>query len=324
MRSGAATIGRPTLKTILWLAAAGLVLATVFALLARTWWMFDLFSHFRLQYVIAALALGVLALALRAWPAAAVLLVVALVHGWAMRDLWLADSAQAGEAGTPLRLASANVLRSNPTPQAVAEWVRAADADLVMLVEAQTEDWRAALGEIAELYPHRAPAGWRDGAPVLLFSRRPILEESTTRPPMGRRPYLTAEVAVDGHSVTVVGVHPASPSPRDATDSRRRNLELDYIAHGIQAVDRPVLVAGDFNTTPWSPHFRDLLDAANLRLAAAGHGYVATWPRSVWPARIPIDHVLVKGPVAVADFTRGPSIGSDHFPVIADLRVRGG
>lgn len=300
------------------------MLVTLFALLARFWWVFDLFSHFRLQYVVAAAVLCLVALAVRAWPAAVVLLLVALVHGWAIKDLWL-GGADAGPAeGTALRLASANVLRSNPTPQAVADWVRAADADLVMLVEAQTDDWRRTLAAIGELYPHRAPEGWRDGAPVILFSRYPIVERRTVQPLPGRRRYLVAEVAVDGHSATVAGVHPASPSPRDASDSRRRNLELDHIARSLQGAGQPVLVAGDFNTTPWSPHFRDLVDAADLRLAAAGHGYIGTWPRSLWPARIPIDHILVKGPVAVAEFTRGPAIGSDHFPIIADLVLRGG
>ncbi len=294
------------------------------ALLARLWWVFDLFSHFRLQYVVAAAVLCLVALVVRAWPAAVVLVVVAVVHGWAIRDLWLGGTDAGAAEGTALRLASANVLRSNPTPQAVVDWVRAADADLVMLVEAQTEDWREALAAIGELYPHRAPEGWSDGAPVVLFSRHPIVERRTVQPLPGRRPYLLAEVAVNGHSATVAGVHPASPSPRDGSDSRRRNLELDYIARSLQGADQPVLVAGDFNTTPWSPHFRDLLDAADLRLAAAGHGHIGTWPRSLWPARIPIDHILVKGPVAVADFTRGPAIGSDHFPIIADLVLRGG
>ena len=71
------------------LAAAGLVLATGCTLAARRWWLFDLFSHFRLQYVVAAATLGGVALATRAWPTAAVLAVVALLHGFAIRDLWL-------------------------------------------------------------------------------------------------------------------------------------------------------------------------------------------------------------------------------------------
>src|SRR5919106_3955914 len=62
---------RRDLKLVLGVAAAGLTLATAFALSARLWWAFDLFSHFRLQYAILAAALCLGALALRAWPIAA-------------------------------------------------------------------------------------------------------------------------------------------------------------------------------------------------------------------------------------------------------------
>ena len=97
------------------LTAAGLALATAGALSARLWWLFDLFSHFRLQYVIAASVLAVAALAVRVYPAAVVLAAVALVHSWAVKDLWLDGGTAAGvPAGVPLRVASANVLASNP------------------------------------------------------------------------------------------------------------------------------------------------------------------------------------------------------------------
>ena len=82
-----------------------------------------------------------------------------------------------------------------------------------------------------------------------------------------------------------------------------------------------MIVAGDFNTTPWSPYFRDLVAAAGLRNAAEGHGYVGTWPAWFWPALIPIDHVLLKGPLVATSVRRGPAIGSDHFPIIADVRL---
>jgi endonuclease/exonuclease/phosphatase (EEP) superfamily protein YafD len=84
-----------------------------------------------------------------------------------------------------------------------------------------------------------------------------------------------------------------------------------------------VIAAGDFNATAWSPHFQDLVAAGGLRNAIQGHGYVATWPTWFWPALIPIDHVLVKGPLAATPLRRGPGIGSDHYPLIADLRLLG-
>ena len=303
------------------MAAAALTLATVFALFARLWSTFDLFSHFRLQYVILAAALCLGALALRAWPIAAVLAVIALVHGWAIKDLWLGGSAAGASEAPSLRVASANVLDSNPEPQKLLDFVRASDADVLVLVEAQGGRWRDMLAAIAADYPHRAPEGWQNGAPVILFSRHPVVRESVIVPPGGRRPYLAADLALGEHTLTVVGVHAPSPSPKRPSETRRRNLQLGYLANLVEDARGPMVIAGDFNTTPWSPFFRELVTTAGLRNAADGHGYIGTWPSWFWPAQIPIDHVLVKGPVAVANIRRGPSTGSDHYPVVADLRL---
>lgn len=318
------TKGRQALNLLLMLAAAGLALITVFTLAARLWWAFDLFSHFRLQYVIAALTLGLAALAVRAYPSAAVLAAVALVHGWAIKDLWWGGTASAAPGGVPLRVVSANVLSQNRTPEKVLEFIRAADADLVVLVDAKLQRWNSILAGLGALYPYQSPQAWRERPPVVLFSRHPILDEQVVRPPGGQRPYLVAEVALGGTTLVVAGVHPSSPSPTEAGDTRHRNRELDHIAEVAGEAERPVIVAGDFNTTPWSPRFQDLLAAAGLRNAAEGQGYIGTYPTAFWPALIPIDHVLLKGPLVATAVRRGPSIGSDHYPIVADLRLLAG
>jgi endonuclease/exonuclease/phosphatase (EEP) superfamily protein YafD len=316
------------LKLIVTLAASGLALVTLFALSARLWWAFDLFSHFRLQYLIAAACLCVVALAIRARPAAAVLAVVVLVHGFAIKDLWLGGTASAALGGTPVRVVSANVWAENPTPAKALQFVRASDPDLVVLVDARSRRWRRALAELEALYPYHSQRSWPTegargpkAAAVILFSRYRILAEKVVSPPKGRRPYLVANLEVGGRALTLVGVHSLSPFPDEPGRSRRRNRELDHIAEAIRNTEGPVIAAGDFNATPWSPHFQDLVAAGGLRNAILGHGYVATWPTWFWPALIPIDHVLVKGPLAVTTLRRGPGIGSDHYPLIADLRL---
>jgi endonuclease/exonuclease/phosphatase (EEP) superfamily protein YafD len=303
------------------LTATGLALITVFTFGARLWWAFDLFSHFRMQYVLAAVVLLIVALCARAYGSAAVLAIVALVHGVAIKDLWLGGTASAAPGGVPLRVVSANVLAQNRTPEKVIEFLRAADADLVLLLDARGRDWQEVRRELRGLYPHQAPQAWREGGRVILFSRWPILAEQVLQAPRSGRPYLAAEIAVAGRTLEFVGVHPSSPSPIKAGDTRRRNRQLDHIARLVQDSDSPVILAGDLNTTPWSPHFQDLLAAAGLRNAAEGKGYIPTWPTGFWPARIPIDHVLLKGPIAVTTVRRGPAVGSDHFPIIADLRL---
>jgi endonuclease/exonuclease/phosphatase (EEP) superfamily protein YafD len=70
----------------------------------------------------------------------------------AIRDLWLA-SAGSGSGGKPLRVVSANVLASSPTPEKVLAFVRANGADLVVLVDARDERWDGVLAALGELYP---------------------------------------------------------------------------------------------------------------------------------------------------------------------------
>lgn len=307
-------------RLLLGLAVAALVAATAAAALARHWWAFDLFSHFRLQYLVLAAVLIPAALALRARTAAVVLAAVVAAQAWAVKDMWLGGDPAA--AGLPVRVASVNVWGpKNPTPEALLHFARTTDPDLLLVVDARDERWRAVREGLGELYPHRAPRNWRDGAPIILFSRLPIVSASE-EPRHGRRPRLVSEVETGGRTIAVVGVHPYSPSPRNPGRSWLRNRELDAIAARVGGTDQPVIVAGDFNATPFSPHFRDLLAEAGLRNAAAGRGWLGTWPSWFWPARVPIDHILVGGPLGVASFERGPSIGSDHFPVVADVRLQ--
>ena len=289
------------------------MLATGATLAARLWWAFDLLSHFRLQYLVVATALGTLALAVRAFPAALACAVVALVHAWAVKDLWL-GGAPVPPGGVPLRVVTANVLNANPTPAKVLDFVRGSGADLVVLVDAHGRRWRPVLAAVGELYPYRAPEGWREGGEVLLFSREPVLADTVVRPGATPRPFLVARLATAAGPALVVGVHPTSPSLGEGADTRERNFELRRIADAVGGVAGPVIVAGDLNTSPWSPRFRDLLAATGLRDAARGQGWIGTWPAWFRPALVPVDHVLVGGPVAVAGLRRGPLAGARTAP----------
>ncbi len=90
----------------------------------------------------------------------------------------------------------------------------------------------------------------------------------------------------------------------------------------------PLIVAGDFNLTPWSPRFPAVLSASGLKLADTGSIWPHTWPApSGWfygglvVRGFPIDHILVSRHFALLAARRGPDIGSDHLPVIVDLAL---
>ena len=105
-------------KLLLNLAAVGLVLVSLLARAARVWWPFDLLTHFRPQYAATAGVLTLVALATRARAAAAALAAVTVTQAWAILDMRGAPPTSRAE-GIPLRVATANVLDTNPTPRKV-------------------------------------------------------------------------------------------------------------------------------------------------------------------------------------------------------------
>lgn len=103
--------------------------------------------------------------------------------------------------------------------------------------------------------------------------------------------------------------------------ARVRNAQLQALGRGLSECPHACVVVGDFNVTPWSSHFRDLL-TPGVHDCAAGRGLPGTWPSGL-PAvlRIRIDQCLVAGAVSVADVRVGASLGSDHFATINDLLI---
>jgi len=83
--------------------------------------------------------------------------------------------------------------------------------------------------------------------------------------------------------------------------------------------ERASIVAGDFNVAPWSHYFRTTLERSGLSDCAAGHGLAPSWPSQFPPLGIRIDHCLASHHWRSIDVRLGPSNGSDHLPLIADL-----
>jgi endonuclease/exonuclease/phosphatase (EEP) superfamily protein YafD len=125
------------------------------------------------------------------------------------------------------------------------------------------------------------------------------------------------DVAMPRHPWRLIAVH--ASWPLGAAVSRERAADFAAIAAAARAASLPVVVAGDFNVSPWSPHFEALLRAGTLRDAAAGRGWQPSWPTFLPPFGIQIDHALVSASVQVNSFGRGRIQGSDHRPILVDL-----
>ena len=95
--------------------------------------------------------------------------------------------------------------------------------------------------------------------------------------------------------------------------------ETEALINFANARDVPLIVAGDFNLTPWSTILQRLGRETGLRRSIT---FTPTWPlgRKRMPF-VTIDNVFVSKAFAVVSAEVGPYVGSDHRPIIADLAL---
>ena len=303
----------------LWLLVAGLTGTALAPRFADTYWVLELPGHFR-AHLSVGLAFVVLGFGLlRAWRHVTVSIPVVLVVALPVLVLWRPAEPAPGH-DVALRVLSLNVAFDDRNSQEVLDLIETLHPDIVGLVEVNSR-WMNRLSSLDHEYRHRAVHASRRGGGVALLSRLP-LDRAEIRPFVtARRYFAVATLEVEGHPIALSVVHTAAPVWESRT--RDRNAQFEALAAiGREFPDRNMIVIGDFNTSPWSPAYRKLVQETGWRNAAQGFGYRPTWPAQRPWLGIPIDHHLVSSRVAVERFeTVGPT-GSDHLAVYTELSFR--
>lgn len=295
-------------------------LASLLGFAGRWWWLFELASHFRVQYLVLLAAGTLLLLATRHYRLAAVAAACALLNLYVVAPL-LAPAAAGGQPAHTVRIVSANVKAENSSHSQLLEFIRASDPDIVTLFEVNS-GWQAAAAKLARQYPYsriNAINETRGHFGSALFSKYPI--EHTELKRFGRISHyaVIARLSINGEPLHLIGAHVLAPT-RSAY-FRMRNAHLQALADTARQLPGAVMLIGDLNTSSWSPYFRDLQQSAGLRDGRPGFGIQASWPVGAPLLRIPIDHCLVSPGMAIRNWTRGPDIGSDHFPILIDFSL---
>jgi endonuclease/exonuclease/phosphatase (EEP) superfamily protein YafD len=154
---------------------------------------------------------------------------------------------------------------------------------------------------------------------VAVFSRLPAA------PPTPRwaagRPTVVVEIPLGTSSLHVFALH--SPRPMKWPIHKYEAFWKDVLPM-IAEQTRPLVVVGDFNATQHSWVYEQLM---NLGLRSAhvdrGRGYATTWPNGRLPfPPIRIDQALLSPDVECLRIEEGIGAGTDHEPLILDVRVR--
>jgi endonuclease/exonuclease/phosphatase (EEP) superfamily protein YafD len=303
-------------------AAGFLALLGTLAGFAAGWhWLLDLCSHFRVQAALGlVLSAAVTGLAGHRRTAAAHGLGAALNLACIL-PFWLPAEPPAANDRPVHRAMLMNVNTRGGDPVRVAAAVREFEPQVLVLEEISAA-WLSALEAADPAFfggTNRLVETREDNFGIGLFSRFPLRAGRVVEAAETGLPSLLADVHLPEGIITVIATHP--PPPFGAEYSGWRNAQLAELPALVLAAAHPVLLIGDLNTSPWSPHFRRLVRDSGLRDSMRGHGVQASWPTNTRLLRIPIDHALLSPGLTVRDRRIGPDVGSDHFPLVLDFSL---
>ncbi len=298
------------------LLALGIATATVLGFLGRWFWFFDLFSHFRVQYMQLCLLLIGIALWRRKNKKAIVLILLACLNYAFVLPLYFGKPSP--PSGPTTRVMLMNLNAGNENTEQVLATIRKADPDLLLLEEV-TPKWAIELDVLNADYPHRIAEPQEGCFGIMLLSKYPLAHEKIVQIGDAGVPSIITDVHFPHSTVSVIGTHLLPPI--GAEDSKYRNNQLTELPPIVMEQKHPVLLIGDLNVSPFSYWFKRVVSESRLENSMKGFGFQPTWPSNNRFLRIPLDHVLHSSEIKIHHRMVAGDVGSDHFPVIVDFLV---
>jgi hypothetical protein len=337
-----------------WVIAIPLLVLTVLRFVAEDrLWPVGMWVNFAPYCFVIILPLIVLALVGRAWRLLILLGVLVILGGvWFAPMIFVRPgSAPASEGVTSLRVITYTPFRFRGEYAGFYQWATENRADIIAVQDFRLMNGRGLLDQVSE-YPYiswKLPT-WRPSSGNLVLSRYPILEQGVI---LNGDPVLTSFISrvvldVNGQAVAFYNVDltPSYNQSRPRFRLNGLNFELNLFLLGYDAAARnygvarllealsaeplPYIVAGNFGFTPMHRAYERLSAVMTDSRRETGPFMSTTWPigevTGMLPAAITpmvqFDYVWhSRGAWQTAASLRGPVQGSDHLPLVTDLRL---
>lgn len=324
-------------RRFVWLARASAGIALVVAATAwltrRSGWALplELLSHFQVQYLLTTALLLGLCVLVQARISSLICLLCCVVVAAQIVPWYLPPQRLLRQPEANLRVLMANLNVQNHQYQQVVTFLRQQQPDIAVVAEVD-EAWATQLDTLKDLLPfsYGLPNPYNLG--LLVYSRQPLQDAQIEYFGVDKNVSVVAQFEVAQRPLTLIATHPLAPI--GSNYFHLRNRQLDRVSQYIQTLSTPVVLIGDLNLSMWSPYYRRLVNRTGLKNARQGFGILPTWPYKRTFNRlppvplpllsIPLDHCLVSPSLETANIHTGVDTGSDHRPLVVDIRVPAG
>jgi len=296
-------------------------LGTVLALFSHQHWVAELFSHFRLYYLLAQALLVLIFLHTR-HPVLLTLTVLlsvpnALSVAPYLTPLVVGRSVAAVPA-EQVSIVAINVDYRSSDYEQTLKYLASVRSDIIVVSE-YTPAWASALAVLGSTYPYQIGKSRQDPWGLAVFSKLPFISAELLD--LGVKDSVHAHLVIDldGKPLDIFAVHLMVPTTKDKAGMR--NQQLEALVERMSMTRNPRMLVGDMNITPFSPLFDDFLGTTGLVDTRRPFGFHITWPTSALPIWIPIDHCLADASVPIISVRQGSQFGSDHYPL--EIAIQG-
>ncbi len=233
------------------------------------------------------------------------------------------------EGGYKLNVISFNQLRHNENAVDFLRSDAVKNSDLLVIIEANKSSAQQAAKMKAD-FPHQFYAMGLSSKSMIVLSRWPMLKLDRIQMfegDLAQNFIVTFQIQPSSaqHPIQVYALHTKAPIPYRRIEER--NAELRYLAQLIaqgrrDAPQSHILALGDFNITPYNPHFKALLRTSGLALPPSYALPAHSWPSfAPWLLRFQIDHMLISDGLTPLSFRTLKGQGSDHLALEGSLHI---
>lgn len=319
---------KKTASIVIWVFGLFLVVITVIPLADVNEWWIRIFDFPRIQIAVALAGVILVSLLIlpktgKYWFLLAFLTVCLIYHLYRVHVyLPLHPVQMVATASCPsehrISLLVANVEASNRSYKPMLVLIENHKPDMILAIEAN-EWWQQKLEPVlADEYPYYIKHTGKGPWSIVLFSRLRLIDPEVRFLLYDHVPSIRTSVALrSGNEVLFYGLHPKPPEI--GTDTDRRDAELLITAYEIRDEELTAIVTGDMNDVAWSDTTALFRKIGNLLDPRIGRGIYPTFNAQIPLVRWPIDHIFATGQFTLLSLQRSPAMGSDHFPLAAEL-----